>query len=125
MIEHVYPICNENGSDYLQIIAEDQTWDKKTLNQLRKEHNIIYNDGILPMKIIPRKTTNPLVVIGSEDDGIITFEVDDRGWYNHSITFDASWCDVLIEQLKKVKKYATEMRINEINEQLKERTKDA
>lgn len=91
MIEYVFEDENE-----LRIVAEDQYWDKNTLKQLKKEHNITFmtdGDGVIPVMI-----RNRLVILGSEDDGIIFFKKRYKQFEN---CFDIHWVSFLISDLKK------------------------
>lgn len=82
--------------------AEDQCWDKDTLNQLWREHGICYDGcGIAPVKVFQQGAI-PVVVIGNEDDGTIFFEKNKYGQYRHA--FSPVWIDSVIAQLQEVKK---------------------
>lgn len=93
-----------------KISAEDQCWDKETLTQLEQEHNVIYNGGIMPVKVISIPNGRPpLIALGFEDDGTVFFERYDTykedevaGGYRHC--FSASWLDSVITQLQEVRK---------------------
>ena len=94
----------ETGS--LRIIAENQEWDADTLKELREKHNIIFmtsGSGICPIMIIPREINSPLIAIGSEDDGCITFEKHYGQFMN---SMDIYWIDSLIADLKEAKEFA-------------------
>lgn len=91
MIESVF-----EDEDELQIVSEDQCWDKNTLKQLKKEHNITFmtdGDGVIPVMI-----RNHLVILGSEDDGTIFFKKRYKQFEN---CFDIYWVPFLIADLKK------------------------
>lgn len=91
MIEYVFEDENE-----LRIVAEDQHWDKNTLKQLKKEHNITFmtdGDGVIPVMI-----RNHLVILGSEDDGTIFFKKRYKQFEN---CFDIYWVPFFISDLKK------------------------
>ena len=58
--------------EYGTLCAEDQTWDKETVKQLKDEYNIFYDgEGCFGFAVIPREGTNPLIQIYSEDDGFL------------------------------------------------------
>ena len=91
MIKSVFEDENE-----LRIVAENQSWDKKTLKQLKKEHNITFmtdGDGVKPVMI-----RNHLVILGSEDDGAIFFKKRYKQFEN---CFDIYWVPFLISDLEK------------------------
>lgn len=82
--------------------AENQCWDKDTLDQLWNEYHICYDGrGVTPIKVADRGDGSPLIVIGCEDDGTIYFEKS-YGQYRHSLS--AYWIDSVIKQLQDVKK---------------------
>ena len=84
----MYEITHTN--DRKLIIAENQHWTDEDCKRLLKEENIVYRKGVFAVEIIPRKFSKPLLKLGMEDDGIISFGNDD-------ITFDASWAEDLIK----------------------------
>lgn len=91
MIKSVFEDENE-----LRIVAENQSWDKKTLKQLKKEHNITFmtdGDGVKPVMV-----RNNHVILGSEDDGTIFFTKRYKQFEN---CFDIHWVPFLISDLKK------------------------
>lgn len=91
MIEYVF-----EDEDKLRIVAENQRWDKNTLKQLKKEHNITFmtdGDGVIPVMI-----RNRLVILGSEDDGTIFFTKRYKQFEN---CFNIHWVPFLISDLKK------------------------
>lgn len=99
------PQGEEDRSDEpVRFYAENQTWDKKTLKQLRDEYGVIFNGGIRAFMLIKRNNplaANPLVAVGHEDDGILTFE---KYCGHYSDCFSAYWIDSLIECLKETRK---------------------
>ena len=55
MIEHADYWEDNDFDKKLIVVAEDQCWDKQTLNQLRDEYDIIFmssGDGVTPVKVI-------------------------------------------------------------------------
>lgn len=96
MIKSVFEDENE-----LRIVAENQSWDKKTLKQLKKEHNITFmtdGDGVTPVMVRSNH-----VILGSEDDGVIFF----RKRYNQfENCFSLGWVPSLISDLEKAVKGA-------------------
>ena len=78
----------ENGRKI--IAAHNQHWTTDDCKRLREEENIVYNKGVVAIEIIPRKNSNPLLKIGIEDDGFISFGHDD-------LTIDAHWANDLIK----------------------------
>lgn len=109
--------CKDNDFEgKLVISAEDQCWDKKTLKQLRDEHDIIFmsaGDGVIPVKVI-KYGDNYGVALGSEDDGTIAFEqygYGDTKQYEHM--FSEYWIDKLIADLQEAKRYIAELKRKE------------
>lgn len=91
MIEFVF-----EDEDKLRIVAEDQRWDKNTLKQLKKDHNITFmtdGDGVIPVMI-----RNRLVILGGEDDGTIFFT---KRYNQFENCFSIHWVPFLISDLKK------------------------
>lgn len=81
--------------------ADDQSWDEETLKQLKEEYNIYFmtsGDGVVPIKLIDNK----LIVLGSEDDGTISFQKWPDGHYVH--VFSIYWIESLISDLRAVHK---------------------
>ena len=95
-------ICESD--QILYITAENQYWDKATLDELRKKYNIIFmtsGDGVMPIMIIERKNSEPLVVIGSEDDGTISFI---KSYNDYENSFSSYWIDSLVADLQEAKR---------------------
>ena len=91
MVEYVFEDENE-----LLISAENQCWDKNTLKQLKKEHNITFmtnGDGVTPVMV-----RNRLVILGREDDGTIYFT---KRYEQFENCFSIHWVPFLISDLKK------------------------
>ena len=88
--------------------AEEQEWDKEALERLWKSHDIVFDGrGIMPIKIIGKNSTNPIIAFGSEDDGTIQFERNYFGGEEPSdyrFSCSAYWIDSIIEQLQEVKR---------------------
>lgn len=79
--------------------AEDQTWDGQTMRELWEKYHVYYNRGIWGYMVIPRKTGDPLIVIGYEDDGCIRFPRS-YGQYEHS--FSAYWIKSILKDFDEV-----------------------
>lgn len=113
MIEHAYYWEDNDFDKRLIIVAEDQCWDKKTLEQLRDEYDIIFMSsgaGVTPVKVI-KYGDNYGVTLGSEDDGIIKFEQYSEGNYKHM--FSEYWIDKLIADLQEAKQYIAKLKRKE------------
>ena len=88
----------------IMFVAEDQRWDKATLKQLKKEHDIIFmtsGNGVMPIMILNKESDNPLFVIGHEDDGTLYF---DREYGHISNSFSYYWVKSLISDLEEALK---------------------
>lgn len=74
------------GNDGARVWAENQEWDDKTIQQLRKEHNIFYDRSshIAVMLYGFSKKHGGMVVFGFEDDGTIYFDKDDHHKFKHA-----------------------------------------
>lgn len=62
---------------------------------------IYYTGGAHAVMVVKRENTTPLFVLGTEDDGCITFNKSANGQYNFA--FDSGWDDNLIKVLQKAK----------------------
>ena len=117
MIGYVDYRKNNEFEGKLYISAEDQCWDKNTLNQLRDEYDIIFmsaDDGVIPVKVIRYGDNHYGVALGSEDDGTIAFEQYSYGnktQYKHG--FSDYWIDFLIADLQEAKRYIAELKEKE------------
>ena len=81
---------------------DKQCWTLEFIEKIKREHNVIYTpDSCFAIRIIPRKSENPLFKIMVEDDGTL---------YDKDVLFDAHHVDSLIDVLQKAKEYAKEMR---------------
>ena len=92
------------GSEPMMFVAEEQSWDKATLKQLKEEHDIIFKtsgDAVMPIMIINKDSDNPLFAIGHEYDGTIQF---DREYGNLSHCFSYYWVKSLIADLEEALK---------------------
>lgn len=77
----------------LHIYVKGQEWSNQEAQKELKEIDIHFAScGVLPVRIIKRKNYNPLIQIGSEDDGHI--------WFSEDSSFDIYWVDCLISDLK-------------------------
>lgn len=110
-------------SDYegrLVIKAEDQSWNKRTLKQLREEHDIIFKsakDAVTPVKVLRAGNGRYGIALGSEDDGTIQFEQyggEESRSYKHE--FSDYWIDALISDLQAAKKYIAELKAKDETE---------
>ena len=113
------PYSDNPGEGSLMISAEDQTWDKQTLQQLKDEYNIIFKssgDGVRPVKVI-KGSDDYYIAIGSEDDGTIYF---DKSHGHYKDMFCTYWLDALIADLQEAKKYITELKEKEAMKKIKE-----
>lgn len=113
MIQYVDDYINDDwGEGYLKITAEDQSWDKETLKQLREEYDVIFmsaGDGVTPIKIF-KYGEHYGVALGSEDDGTMRFE---RHFGDFKHGFSDYWIDFLIADLQEAKRYIAELKEKE------------
>lgn len=92
--------------------AEDQNWDDATLKQLRDEYHIFFmssGDSVTPIMVTGKKD-NPLIVIGSEDDGTISFHRE-AGCYQNLMS--AYWIPHLIADLEAAKTYCDNVEVSD------------
>lgn len=75
------------------ISAKDQEWSAAAINELSKLDIFFNNDGIMPVRLIERGSSNPLIQLGTEDDGTIYFHDTDQ-------CFDIYWARHLIFDLE-------------------------
>lgn len=104
MISEVYhksPIPNQT----FYITAEEQTWDDATLKELREKYNIFFNGyGVRPVMLVPSSNQEGCcVVIGYENDGVITFRRNMFG--NFMDAMSPCWIEDLIKDLTDAKEY--------------------
>lgn len=84
--------------EYGGLYAENQSWDKETLKQLKNEYNIFYDGiGCFGFEVISRGRSNPLIRIYVEDDGFL---------HKTDIEFDIYWLESFIKNLLDAKNYA-------------------
>lgn len=84
--------------EYGCLYAENQTWDKETVKQLKNEYNILYDGrGCYGFEVIPRERHNPLIRIYSEDDGFL---------HKTDIEFDIYWLKSFMKNLSDAESYA-------------------
>lgn len=89
---------------YGYLCAENQTWDKETVKQLKNEYNIFYDGiGCYGFEVISRKQSNPLIQIYSEDDGFL---------HKTDIEFDIYWLESFIKNLLDAENYAHKLMNN-------------
>lgn len=87
--------------EYGGLFAENQSWDKKTVKQLKNEYNIFYDGtGCYGFEVIPRGQSNPLIRIYEEDDGFL---------HKTDIEFDIYWLKSFIKNLLDAENYAREL----------------
>ena len=111
MLQYVW---NEDLADdeSMMFVAENQCWDKTTLKQLKEEYNIIFmtsGDAVKPIMIIDRNYSEPLIVIGSEDDGTIYFH---RKYGQFENCFSSYWIKSLIADLEETLKICNSRKDN-------------
>ena len=94
------PVGHGNSNEPWMFIAENQCWDKATLNQLLDEYKIVFmtsGDGVLPVMIDERG----FIILGSEDDGCIQFPRCHGSFMFH---FHPNWIEPFIADLKEAHK---------------------
>lgn len=110
MIDYLHDNMKTVDVLYENYVVQDQTYDDKTLKELEQKHNIFFlngANGCTPIKVVPRKGRNPLIVLGYEDDGCIWFEKQ-FGHYRNA--FDSSLIDGLITDLTAAKKFVEKLK---------------
>ena len=110
--EEGVPTPDDWGEGYLKITAEDQSWNKETLKQLREEYDVIFmsaGKGVIPIKIF-KYGEHYGVALGSEDDGTMRFE---RYFGDFKDGFSDYWIDFLIADLQEAKRYIAELKEKE------------
>ena len=87
------------------IWAEDQRWDEETCKELKEKYNIIFNGGVRPIMIVRRdgEGLDPLLIVGSEDDGTICFT---RKYSTFDNAFDVGFTKSFIRNLKDAAEFA-------------------
>ena len=104
MLQHVKIPEPGDLDSPLSLEAEGQCWDDATLQQLRDEYHIFFmtsGDGVTPVMVIGTDS-NPLIAIGSEDDGLIRFE---RRYGHYRYISSSYWIPYLIADLEAAKQY--------------------
>lgn len=104
MISEVYN-KTPNGDEPFMLCAEDQSWDKATLKQLREEHDIIFmtgGNGVMPILVLNKESEHPIFVLGFEDDGVIKFK---RRYGSFTNRFSPYWVKSLIADLREAVKF--------------------
>lgn len=101
MLEYVF---DENLKDNEPAIysAYNQRWDKATLDELRDKYDVIFmtgGDGVVPVKIIAKESSNPSIALGTEDDGTIIFP---RKYGDFANRISTAWIPFLIKDLEEV-----------------------
>lgn len=89
----------DDGVQYIN--SKNQEWnDEQTQKELADMNVVFSGKGVIPIKIIYRDNqSNPLIELGSEDDGCIFFG-EFKNSLNHSQVFNAHWIRALIDDLK-------------------------
>lgn len=117
MISYVDYYEDNDLEGRLIIKAEDQSWNKRTLKQLREEHDIIFKsakDAVIPVKVLRADEGRYGIALGSEDDGTIQFEQYGSGeWKFFKHEFSDYWIDALIADLQAAKRYIAELKAND------------
>lgn len=106
MIDYLYDTMETMDILHETYVVQGQTYDNKTLKELEQKHNIFFlngDNGCTPIKVVPRKERNPLIVLGYEDDGCIWFETRFGSYRN---AFDSSLIDGLITDLTAARRFA-------------------
>lgn len=86
------------------VFAPNQAYTKKFLKEIKERDLVIYDGRAChAVRIIPRKSMNPLFEILGEDDGYL-FSLE------HADVFDLYFVDGLIKQLEDAKKYWEEIK---------------
>ena len=73
---------------------EGSIYTKEGKERLWNEYNIVYNDGVFAMQIIPRDNMAPLIVLLNEEDEALFITKRDIQ------SFDSGWLEDLIELSK-------------------------
>lgn len=124
MISYVDYYEDNDLEGRLIIKAEDQSWNKRTLKQLREEHDIIFKsakDAVIPVKVLRAGEGRYGIALGSEDDGTIQFEQYGSGeWKSFKHEFSDYWIDALIADLQAAKRYIAELKANDEAEKARE-----
>ena len=94
-----------NDEDCAYIWAENQEWDDKTIEQLKKEYNIFYERGSCIAVMLDgfSKQSGGMIVFGIEDDGAIYFNKDELQCFKH--TFHSGLLPVVLKELNDVCEY--------------------
>lgn len=103
MLKYVFNADLSYPNESVMFSAEDQTWDKETLKELKEKYNVIFmtsGDGVRPVMVL-NNGKNPLLVVGSEDDGTISFE---REYNQFTNAFHPYWVKSFISDLKEAVK---------------------
>ena len=124
MIRCVKYYADNDFEGHLIIEAENQRWDKSTLEQLREEYGIIFKSekyAHTPVKVLRDCCGLYRIVLGSEYDGTIQFEQCGSGeqkHYKHALS--SYWIDELIADLQAAKSYIAELEANDEAEKARE-----
>jgi hypothetical protein len=61
------------SNDRIAIAADDQKWTKEDCESLKKDYDIIYNNGIIGFWIEKQSQSSPLIHVLIEDDGFLSW----------------------------------------------------
>ena len=112
MIEYTNFNDYDSDNEPLQFVAEDQCWDKATLNELKEKYNVIFmsaGEGVTPVMVIDRGNNgfhHCILVLGGEDDGCISFQ---RSYGQFVNTFHSVWAKYLIADIQDALKLCEEL----------------
>lgn len=112
MLDYIRWLDDDIGPDEpLYLSARNQEWDDATLKQLRDDYHIFFmsgGNGVIPVMVLQRTSSaDPLIILGSEDDGTIRF---DRYYGQFQTCFSSYWVPYLVSDLMAAKAFADEVR---------------
>lgn len=91
--------------DSLYIHAEHQEWNDPIVQRELKQLDIFFTScGVTPIRLVERGSHNPMIFIGTEDDGTIFFN-------ECSLGMDIFWARHLISDLESAIKSADERKL--------------
>lgn len=94
MVQFFYETENE-----FVLVAENQSWDQKTLSEIKEKHGVIFQtagDGVSPILV-----RDNIVAVGIEDDGTIWFPKEDNQFI---FEFSKNWIPYFIADLTEAMK---------------------
>lgn len=77
----------------MYISADNQEWSAAATQELNELDIFFNNNGVTPVRLIKRHNSNPLIQLGTEDDGTIYFHDTDP-------CFDIYWARHLVFDLE-------------------------